>query len=134
MNDPTEQAAPPPPANPHADMDALDALSAEAIGGDPAAVAAAPEPEIPTGQVLVMVLAPAFEVIAPNWNLTQTEVRTLADAYGAVLDKHFPDALANIGIELTAVVVTLAILAPRMHKPRKLEPVKPDAAKPDEIA
>lgn len=133
MNESTEQAAPP-PANPHADTAALDALGAEALGGDPAAVAAAPEPEIPTGQVLAMVLSPAFEVIAPNWHMTTTEVRTLADAYGAVLDKHFPDALANIGIELTAVVVTLAILAPRMHKPRKLEPVKPDAAKPDALA
>ncbi len=134
----TDQNPPPaaPPANPHADVDALDALSAEAISSDPAAIAeaeAAAE-EMPTGEVLAMVLGPAFDVLAPNWKISDSESRQLANAYGAVIDKYFPGALGNFGIELTAVVMTLAVIAPRMNKPRKLEPAKPEAAKPDAVA
>ena len=137
MTDPTDNQTPPaPPANPHADAEALDALALEAGATDPAAIAAAEaaDQEMPTGEVLALVMGPAFEVLAPNWKISDSEARQLANAYGAVIDKHFPGALGNFGIELTAVVMTLAVIAPRMHKPRKLEPAKPEAAKPDAIA
>ncbi len=117
-----------PPANPHADDAALAALEAEASAA--ALPEAAPAKESETAEVLALVMAPAFDVIAPNWNISKSEVKTLSEAYGAVIDKYFPDALNGFGVELTAVIMTLAIVAPRMHKPRKLEP-KPQAVEAD---
>ena len=118
------------PANPHADGAALDSLLIEGAGLDtPLASGAAPapaEPTIPTGQLLVMVLDPAFQILAPNWKVTQTEVKQLAEAYGAVIDKYWPDGLTQYGPEVSAILITAMIVAPRAGTPPKLEK-KPDA-------
>lgn len=106
-------------------------LDADTTPADPNAPEPAPAPEvIPTGEVLNMVLAPAFALLAPNWKITDSESRQLADVYGQVLDKWFPDLMSNVGPELAAALVTVAILGPRLGKPRKLEPPK---AKPGAI-
>lgn len=86
------------------------------------------ELDVPTGQLCAMVLGPLFAIFAPNWNVTGSEVQQLGEAYGKVIDKHFKEGLGKYGVEVTAVIVTCAIVAPRAHKPPKIE--KPKESKP----
>lgn len=134
-----EKIEPAAPANPHADLSALDALAGEAAAAAVAAdqnapVAGAAEPVIPTEKLCEMLLAPCFMIFAPNWKVSEQEVQTLAGAYGAVLDKYFPDGLGDWAPEISAVLVTAMIVAPRMNKPRKVEEKKPDARTADASA
>lgn len=101
----------------------FDALAAEA-GGAPSVGAASGADDIPTAQVLEMVIGPAAQILAPNWALTETEVKQLSEAYALVIDKYFPGMA--MGPELSAALVTMVVLAPRIGKPRKSEP-EPEA-------
>lgn len=126
----TETAAPASPANPHADLSALDALAGEAaaaaVAADPNAPVGPPAaPSIPTEKLCEMLLAPCFMIFAPNWKVSEQEVQTLAGAYGAVLDKYFPDGLGDWAPEISAVLVTAMVITPRMGKPAKVEEKKP---------
>ncbi len=132
-----ETPKPAAPANAHADGAALDALVIEGAGLDvPLNPGGAPVPEaapaVPTDKLLVMVLDPAFQILAPNWKIRQGEVEQLATAYAAVIDKYFPDSLNAYGPEISAVLVTAMILAPRAGTPPKVEkePEKPAADAP----
>jgi hypothetical protein len=96
----------------------------------PPGAAPAAEPEgralPPTHKIVEMVLAPTFVLLAPNWKVSKDEVEQLSIAYGAVIDKYFPDLRA--GPELAAVLISLAVFTPRVMAkvPRKLEAKKPD--------
>lgn len=122
-----QKPAPVAPASPLMDAAALDALANEAATstapGDPAAPPA--EPDVPTAELVAMILGPAFAIVAPNWNVRESEIDQLGKAYGAVLDKYFPDGLGNYGAELTAVFCTLAIVAPRRGKPLRAPEKEP---------
>lgn len=119
---------------PLADTPALDALEVEASTFAPPTGAAAPgdvaaqADAIPSGELCKMVLGPLFAIFAPNWNVTASEVDQLGNVYGAVLDKYFPGGLGEFGPEITACLITCAIVAPRAHKPRKIEPPKREPA------
>lgn len=113
---------------PLTDGPALDALASEAAtmappadGAAPAGDVAAQADAIPSGELCKMVLGPLFAIFAPNWNVTATEVDQLGNVYGAVLDKYFPGGLGEFGPEITACLITCAVIAPRANKPRKLE-------------
>ncbi len=130
----TESAAA--PAHPFADAAALDALTLETgpVAGDPAAPAppvrmSADQSIAETAGVLTVVMGPAFAILAPNWNLKDSEVTQLAQAYAVVIEKYFPGGAQGFGPELAAAMLTIGILAPRINKPRKLEPLttEPDA-------
>lgn len=110
----------------------LDALALDAAALEPQAGQPEPkqQPDIPTDQLLRMLLAPLFGLLAPAWGVTQQEIGQLAEAYGAVVDKYFPNGLTAFGPELAAGMVTIAVIGPRMGKPRKIEPTKPAAPKP----
>lgn len=109
-------------------------LRAAAADHDSAAPAVAPapdlepdapgEPKIPTADVLHLLLVPLAERVAPAWALTAAELRSLADAWGVVLDKYFPDL--NLGVELQAAIVTFAVFGPRWGTPRR--PPAPEPA------
>ena len=90
-------------------------------------------PEVETAEVLYMVIHPLFNVMAPAWNIQEVESRQLAEVYGALLDKYWPDSAALMGVELSAALTTLAILGPRLGKPRKFEeqPEKQKKAEPE---
>lgn len=72
-----------------------------------------------TGELLAALLRPTFDIVAPDWRVTDSECEMLGQAYGAVIDKYFPDL--EMGVELTAVLVTAAVLGPRLRKPRRQE-------------
>lgn len=101
--------------------------------------AAAPPPEgaatpaaLSTSAALAPLVSAGFKILAPAWQVTAEESDALADAWAAVLDKYFPDgALLRFGVEVNALLLTLAIFGPRWTLPRKLADIKPAAAAPD---
>lgn len=91
--------------------------------------------DMDTGEVLLGVVSPTFDLLCPNWGVTLEEKKALADAYGSVIDKYFPDLGKDAAPELIALAMTAAIFAPRIGQPRKLEEKKSDkGADSDESA
>ena len=76
--------------------------------------------DIETGEILFGAISPTFDLLCPNWNVTTEEKKALAEAYGGVIDKYFPN-LGAAAPELIALAMTAAIFAPRVGQPRKLE-------------
>ena len=79
-------------------------------------------PEVPeTSEILYPIINTAFKAIAPNWGVAEEESKALAEAYGGLIDKYFPDSQMAFGAEITALTVTAMVIAPRLNKPRKAE-------------
>lgn len=100
--------------------DELAALATEAgpDGDQPAATKQPPAPEVPAKVLLQPLLTLAFAKAAPAWKVTDAEVAELSDAWGALVDKWAPGGLLNkYGLELTALLVTVQVLAPRVGQP-----------------
>jgi hypothetical protein len=77
-----------------------------------------------TQEILQPVLSMGFGILAPNWQVQPEEVEQLSEVYAALLDKYFPDGMGDYGVEITAVMVTGAIVLPRLKTPRKVEQKK----------
>ncbi len=117
-----------PPLPPHADAELLAGVEAELTPEPAAAPGAASQPQLPpTHVVLAGLLTPTFASLAPNWNIKLAEVQQLSLAYGAVIDKYFPDGLGNYGPEIMATLATIAIFGPRLKTPRVVEEKPADA-------
>lgn len=109
-------------------LNELAALAAEAAAEDatrgeyiPGSGAPEAEPQGPsTGEMVAGVLAITFGLVAArrgaHWNLSAAEAQQAGEAYGAVLDKYFPDMKA--GPEVAAVAVTAMIVLPRLAADR----------------
>lgn len=92
-------------------------------------------PVMPTADVLYPIARLAFDKGAPLWAVSDDEVRTLCDAYGALLDKYFPDGfLDRFGVELSAIMVTIAVFGPRWGTPMKQAPKPKPAASSQPVA
>lgn len=116
------------PANPLRDEGLMSSLAAEAATHAEPGAAPQPElaePEMKTSELVQLVLGPAFALLAPNWKVKEAEIEQLSMAYGALLDKYFPDMQTAFGVEITAVLLTATVVAPRMAAgvPRVLEPI-----------
>lgn len=109
----------------------LDTLVREAEGTATEQARGAEQAGPTTGDLLFPLVDALFQILAPNWSVTQAESRQLADAYGIVLDKHFPDLA--MGPEMTAIVLTVAVVAPRLGTPRKAKADTAPGGKPDDI-
>lgn len=127
-------------ASMHPAHDAVAAMAAEAsaldsaaapMGSEPAPEAAAP-PQVSTAEVLRPLMRSAFDILAPKWNVTDEESANLAESYAAVLDKYFPDGvLTRWGVEFNAIILTVAIIGPRLKiAPREIPKEKTEAAPP----
>lgn len=127
---PQQDQAPPAAAAP-GELEGLATGAAEldAEHAPPGAAPAAEPAELalpPTHKIVEMLLTPSFVILAPNWKVTKDEIEQLSIAYGAVIDKYFPDL--RTGPELAAIIVTAVVFTPRvmMKIPPKLEEKKPD--------
>jgi len=78
-----------------------------------------PEPEVPTSELIAPIVAMCAGVLVPNWNLQKEEIQGLSESYGLVIDKYFPSAASSLGVELNALLMTAAIVLPRLGTPRK---------------
>ena len=111
-----------------AEAAALDTAAAPMGGGSPGDVA--PAPNVYTSELLRPLLRASFDILAPKWAVTDEESVALAEAYAAVLDKYFPDGIAGRwAAELNALILTVAILGPRLKIAPKETP-KEKAAPP----
>lgn len=87
-----------------------------------------PPPTISTDQVVKSMLTPMFTVMLPGWRVTEEEIEALSIAYGAVLDKYFPDGIP-FGIELSAVMITIVVFGPRIRAMRAQEKARKEREK-----
>jgi hypothetical protein len=106
------------------------ALEGELLGAGEGVAGAAPAGAEPpagptTGELIAALLRPTFDIMAPAWAVSDGECAMLGESYGAVVDKYFPDFA--FGVELTAIMVTLAVFGPRMRRPMKAEKKEPAA-------
>ncbi|RTR33518.1 hypothetical protein [Shewanella atlantica] len=79
------------------------------------------EPQVTGKELVAPVVALACTMLAPAWNIQKEEVDALSGAYGDLLDKYFPEGAGAFGVELSALLVTGAIIMPRLGTPRKEE-------------
>lgn len=96
---------------------ALAAAPADEFGGE---LDAAPA-EQPASEETAQLCASLLEVTCnqllaakhgDHWRISKEEAKALGAAYGAVLDKYFPNMRS--GPELTAVLLTAAVFGPRV--------------------
>lgn len=114
--------------------DELDALALEAGPDEVEQPATAeqqpPAPDVPAKALLQPLLTLAFAKAAPAWKVTSAEVAELSEAWGALVDKWAPGGLLNkYGLEITALLVTVQVLAPRFGHPTQ-EPT-PEKTEPE---
>lgn len=114
------------PAQPDPELAEAEALDAE-VHNDPPPADELPEfeqpPQVETAQILGALLQPLFAIAAPGWGMQPNECQALADAWAPVVDKYFPDL--QLGVELNAALVTLAVLGPRLRTPARPKPQPP---------
>lgn len=113
-------------------MDGLEAAageSAEAISD----VKQAAQPELPFDQAIAMILGAGFDILAPNWRVSEKEVKLLADAYAPLAEKYLPDP-GNFGVEVSAILVTAMVLGPRLRTPRTLVAANDEKIEDDKAA
>jgi len=99
--------------------------------------------EVPTAEIVAQLLGVTFGLIATkageHWALSEDEANVAGEAYGAVIDKYFPDAGQYMGVEVTALLITGGLIMPRliMSKQKKIEAspvvVEEENAKPVEV-
>lgn len=92
-----------------------------------------PEPEVPTWELLRPIIDLGCDLLAPNWSVKDAERTHLCKAYGDVVDKYFPGGLSAFGCELNALLITAAIIGPRVaaQLPRREPEQKENDKKPD---
>lgn len=103
------------------DLEALEQIEREADANGADNEIVSNEPEIPTSELIYPIVSMATAVVAPNWEIKEEENKALAEAYGDLLDKYFPNVGQSFGVELNALLITAAIFAPRIGKPLKQE-------------
>jgi hypothetical protein len=80
------------------------------------------ENEPSTADLLAPVIKVTGDIFAPNWNLSADECEQLGNAYGGLIDKYLPDnPAAKYGMEISAVMITLAVFSSRKGTPLKIE-------------
>lgn len=107
-----------------ADIERIEA-EARANGAAQADFIGADEPERPAGistaDQLKPLLGMTFSILAPNWQVQSAEVDALADSYGECLDYYYPELKDGLPPWVTPLLVTAAIIGPRLSVPRVRE-------------
>jgi hypothetical protein len=96
----------------------LEGLSVEDDFAPGAADVTEPEPPAPpTKELIYMAASPLVDIFLPAWKVSEDEKRAVAGAWGDLIDKYFPDV--EMGVELTAIIVTGMVIVPRLGMDRK---------------
>jgi hypothetical protein len=75
-------------------------------------------PVISTAKQLEPLIGLSFKVLAPNWNVQPEEVEVLAESYGEAIDYYWPEMNGGLPPWATPLIVTAAIVGPRISIPR----------------
>lgn len=109
------------------DVNELEAIEREAADAEAVTVDRdGPEPQsaasgISTAEQLKPLLAITCNVLAPNWKIQPEEVNALAESYGECIDYYYPELQDGLPPWLTPLLVTAAIIGPRLNMPRRVE-------------
>ncbi|MCW8917476.1 MAG: hypothetical protein OQL08_01465 [Gammaproteobacteria bacterium] len=122
---PLDPAAPPEEFDQAAEFEALAAEAEQLEPTDDTPPEDLPPPGPSTAEVLGQVIGPACAILAPGWQIQPEEVEQLSISYAAVVDKYWPGGV-NLGPEISAALITVAIFGPRLGMPRRLPPPQPD--------
>ncbi|WP_428398418.1 hypothetical protein [Marinobacter salarius] len=120
-------------------MEELDAVEQEA-GAEEAPQSAGELLEEREGPTTAEVIAPLIgfgcDIGCPNWQVQKEEKRALAEGYGELIDKYYPEGLGAIGVELNALLMTAAIFGPRVAQgiPARAKPKAEEASDDKETA
>lgn len=105
------------------DVNELDSVISEAAEAE--AIEVKPdvetEPGISTAKQLEPLLGMTFKMLAPNWRVQPEEVEVLAESYGSCIDYYYPEIQEGLPPWLTPLIVTAAIVGPRLNIPRNVE-------------
>jgi len=118
----------------HGSNDALEELQRRAADEEPPLQgeyipkAEAAEQQPSKVEILAAMYKLAADLLAPAWEIQQSECLVLAGAHVPLFDKYFGSF--DLGVELTAVMATAMVFGPRIGKPHKPDPAPapPDAA------
>lgn len=120
----------------HAEADSFEPDNSDGMGGtmnlddEPKAQGV----DKPTGEIILPIISVMSAVAAPNWEISDEENTVLADAFGDLLDKYFPDAPSYLGVEITALLAVGMVVAPRIAEGKplrhKIEPKDNDIVVP----
>jgi len=77
-------------------------------------------------QACLTLIREGTTLLVPGWEIQDSECDALAMIYAKVINKYWPNL--DIGVDLAAIVLTIAIFSPRIHLPRKPEPASDDNA------
>lgn len=124
------------------DSEELDAIAREA-GEDEAPQSAGELMEERDGPTTAEVIAPLIgfgcDIGCPNYQIQKAEKQALAEAYGELIDKYYPEGVGAWGVELNALLMTAAIFGPRVaqgvparSKPKAEEATEEKEAETDE--
>jgi len=82
-----------------------------------------------TAEVIHPLISFGCDLACPNYQIQKAEKQALAEAYGDLLDKYFPEGIGAWGVELNAALMTAAIFGPRLaqgvparEKPKAKQP------------
>lgn len=81
-----------------------------------------------TAEMLFPLVSFGCDLACPNYHIQKAEKQALAESYGELVDKYFPEGIGAWGVELNALLVTAAIFGPRVAKgiparaPKEKEP------------
>lgn len=97
-----------------AELDAI-ASEAEASEAPDSAAELVEEREGPTtAEVIHPLISFGCDLACPNYQIQKAEKQALAESYGDLLDKYFPEGIGAWGVELNALLMTAAIFGPRV--------------------
>lgn len=75
-----------------------------------------------TKEILQPLFTMGFGILAPNWQVSEDETEQLAGAYAMLMDKYLPTGMGAYSVEIAAIMITGAVVIPRLKVPRKDEP------------
>tara|TARA_B100000446_G_scaffold185938_3_gene211046 strand:+ start:3725 stop:4189 length:465 start_codon:yes stop_codon:yes gene_type:complete len=68
------------------------------------------------------ILKPTFDVVAPNWQVSDGEAGALAEAYSEVCAHYFPDGAGELGPWPAALLCTALVVGPKIKTPMRAIP------------
>lgn len=93
-------------------------IAAHAAHDEQSGESAESEAGIDAVQMIASMLHLSCAIIAPAWEVSESEAGALAAAYVPLVEKYMPGGL-RFGPELQAIAVTMIVFGPRIGKPRK---------------
>jgi hypothetical protein len=106
-----------------AEFDRLEAEAVQTLSGE-----VVDEKKQSTAETIEPLFEQFFSILTPGWGVKKNECQLLAQAYGALIDKHFKEGFGKYDVEITVIIATGSVIGPKLRLPRQLdEEIRPGA-------